>query len=86
MVIAEWLVNLAMIYAALGIVFAVAFVTYGVERIDSSAKGAPVTFLLLIIPGAAALWPVLLMRWLRGCTPPPVEKNAHRVAAQEAKR
>lgn len=52
-------------YAAVGVVFALAFVTRGVGRIDAAARGAPIGFRLLIAPGAAALWPLLLRRWLR---------------------
>ena len=48
-----------------GVLFAVAFVTVGVGRVDAAAKGAGVGFRLLILPGAAALWPVLLRRWMR---------------------
>jgi hypothetical protein len=59
-------------------IFAILFVCFGAGRIDASAKGAPIFFRLLILPGAAALWPVLLRRWLRGQALPPVESNAHR--------
>ncbi len=83
MTIAEWIVYLAMIYVAIGVLFAVAFIVFGVGRIDSAAKGAPITFRLLILPGAAALWPVLLKSWLRGSAQPPVENNPHRHAVQE---
>jgi hypothetical protein len=85
MTIAEWVVNLAIIYGVIGLVFAVAFITVGIGRIDSSAKGSPVTFRLLILPGVAALWPVLLKRWLAGQTQPPVETNPHRQTAREGK-
>lgn len=78
MAIAQWIVNLAMFYAGIGLLFAVAFVIFGAGRMDESAKGASVFFRLLILPGAAALWPVLLRRWLRGQTRPPIEKNPHR--------
>ena len=52
-------------YMAAGVVFAVAFVTLGVQRVDPAAKGAPLGFRLLILPGSAALWPILLRRWMR---------------------
>lgn len=51
-------------YAALGIVFAVAFVSRGVSRVDHAADHAPWSFRLIILPGVAALWPLLLVRWL----------------------
>lgn len=81
MVVAQWLVNLAMAYTALGLVFAIAFVFYGVRQVDPAAKDSPLIFRLLIIPASAALWPLLLKRWLGGQTHPPVEKNSHRNSA-----
>ena len=56
---------LAGVYAAAGVLFAVAFVTWGVEQVDPAAKGAPLGFRLLILPGSVALWPLLLRRWMR---------------------
>jgi len=53
------------VYLAVGVVFALAFVTVGAQRVDHNAKGGPVGFRLLILPGSAALWPVLLVKWLR---------------------
>jgi hypothetical protein len=77
---ALWLVSALGVYAGLGVLFAVPFAFRGVERIDPSAKGASWGFRLIILPGAIALWPMLLRRWLRHA-PPPVERNAHRAAA-----
>jgi hypothetical protein len=57
-----WLVGA---YAAAGLVFAVGFVTVGVPKVDPVAKGSPVGFRLLILPGCALLWPLLLGRWMR---------------------
>ncbi len=56
---------LAGAYVAAGVLFAAAFVTWGVQRVDPAAKGAPLGFRLLIMPGCAALWPLLLRRWKR---------------------
>jgi hypothetical protein len=52
-------------YAALGIVTALAFVAFGVVRV--LPHPAPVSFAarVLLVPGAAALWPYVLGRWLR---------------------
>ncbi len=66
-------------YAVAGFVFAAIFVSVGVQRLDSEARGSGITFRLLIAPGAAAVWPMLLVRWIRGVTEPPVERNRHRV-------
>jgi len=65
-------------YAGLGLVFALAFVLSGVQRLDSEARGAGIGFRLLILPGVAAFWPMFLRRWALGITEPPVEKNPHR--------
>jgi hypothetical protein len=66
------------LYAALGFVFALAFVTVGVGRIDPNARGSGFGFRLLIFPGSAAFWPLLLRRWLRGDKDVPEERNPHR--------
>jgi len=79
--VAEFLVVLFAGYAALGIVFALVFVTLGAPSIDSQARGSGWGFRALIFPGAAALWPLLLGRWLAGRSEPPVEQNPHRRAA-----
>jgi hypothetical protein len=65
MFLAQSLVMLSGLYAAVGVLFAIAFVVKGVERVDPVAAGAGWGFRLLILPGAAALWPLLLRRWLR---------------------
>lgn len=65
-------------YALAGSVFAIFFTTLGVQRIDTLAKGSGPGFRLLIFPGSAALWPVLLRRWISGRTEPPLERSPHR--------
>ena len=52
-------------YLAIGTCVAAAFIAWGVPAIDPAGKGMPVSARLIILPGAAALWPVLLLRWLR---------------------
>lgn len=83
--VAVWLVRALGIYALLGVLFAPAFVWRGVEKIDPAAKGASWGFRLVVLPGVVALWPLLWRRWLRG-SPPPVERNAHRAAAESRAR
>ena len=68
------------IYAGLGLLFAMPFVCFGVQRSDSEAQGSGVGFRLLILPGIAAFWPLFLYRWRRGIVEPPVEKNSHRLS------
>jgi hypothetical protein len=65
-VLAEWFVGVLSVYGAIGFLFGVCFVTVGVSRLDPMAKGAGFGFRLLILPGTAALWPLLLYRWTRG--------------------
>jgi hypothetical protein len=64
-VAAELFVAMLTWYGAAGVVFATAFLTSGVSRIDAHANGAGVGFRLMIFPGVAALWPFLLSRWIR---------------------
>jgi len=61
----EWLVNLFIGYAACGLLFAITFVTIGVGRIDPIAKDSSVGFRLIIVPGVAALWPLLFARLVK---------------------
>lgn len=65
-------------YTGLGLVFAVVFVSIGVQRLDSEAQGSSFGFRLLILPGVAAFWPLFLYRWTRGIGEPPLERNPHR--------
>jgi hypothetical protein len=64
MMIAEWLANLLTGYAIAGFLFAIAFVSVGVRTLDPAAEDSGIGFRLIIFPGVAALWPLLLMRWL----------------------
>jgi len=61
--LALWLRNAGLAYIGLGLLFALAFVTVGAPRLDPAARGMPVGVRLLLLPGAAALWPVLLWKW-----------------------
>ena len=63
--VAELFVDALTAYGLAGLVFAAAFVTMGIQRVDSVAEHAPLGFRLIVLPGAAALWPLLLVRWLR---------------------
>ncbi len=78
--IASWIVSGLTIYAVVGFVFALIFVTRGVNRIDPVARESTWGFRVMIFPGSVALWPLLLKRWALGQTAPS-ERNAHRNAA-----
>lgn len=80
--VAGWVVGLLAAYALIGVVFAVAFVVRGVDRIDPVARGSSRGFRVMILAGSLALWPLLLKRWILGQTPP-VERNAHRDVARK---
>jgi hypothetical protein len=76
--VATLLAHALYLYGIAGLVFAIAFVTAGVKRIDSQASGSGAGFHVLIFPGAAALWPLLLRRWITRTGEPPEERNPHR--------
>lgn len=78
---ATTLVWTVQVYAALGLIFAIPFALRGVDRVDPAAHGASWGFRVLIVPGAVAFWPLLLRRWWSGA-PKPVERTAHRDAAE----
>jgi hypothetical protein len=65
-VLAHLLVAAVEIYLGLGLVFAAAFVTVGVGRLDPAARGTSALFRFLLLPGAVALWPVLAHHWWKG--------------------
>ena len=58
-------VALVGIYAAIGLVFALAFAWRGASRLDPAAREGTWGFRLLVIPGAVAFWPLLALRWAR---------------------
>jgi hypothetical protein len=63
--VAMILLAAAALYAVAGIVLALAFVTYGVTRVLSEPVSVTPGARLLLLPGAAALWPVVLRRWIK---------------------
>ena len=71
------------IYLFSGLIFAILFTLFGVRNIDPRATHGSWGFRLLIIPGAMALWPLLLKRWVGGAKAPPNEENAHRGVTQK---
>lgn len=66
---AELLVDLLAAYGVAGALFAIAFVTAGIERVDPVARHAPLGFRFIVAPGCAALWPLLLARWIAAVRP-----------------
>ncbi len=79
---AEILVAALQLYGIAGLLFAVPFVTRGVNAIDPLARTAPWSFRLLIVPGVVLWWPLLAYRWSAGAVAPPSESNSHRRLAR----
>ena len=82
--IAHFLVDAFGVWIAIGAIFALAFTIVGVSRVDHEARGGSVGFRMLIFPATVALWPLLLVRWMRGGKVVQ-ECNAHRRAARETR-
>ena len=59
------LIDFLVLYAVVGAVSALAFVTFGIARVVPA--GTPVTLgaRVLLLPGAALLWPYVLLRWAK---------------------
>jgi len=64
--LAQAILVLSAAYALIGAVVGLAFVVRGISVVDHAARGegAPWSFRLLIWPGAAALWPLVLVKWV----------------------
>ncbi len=77
---AQLLIVCVRAYLAAGALFAIGFVTLGLERIDPSASHSTYGFRIVIIPGVVVLWPLLLLRIMKGRSAP-IERTAHREAA-----
>ena len=56
-----WII-IIQIYGALGVLVAIAFLFWGVDRVAPDARGAYV-FRPLLVPGGVLLWPLVLWRW-----------------------
>jgi len=65
MTIVDILFTLLFVYLFCGLVFALAFIMKGVNVVDEGAHGSSIGFRIIIIPGTAVFWPLLLMKWLR---------------------
>ena len=61
----ESILLLAAGYLAIGLLFGVFFAVRGVQLLDPVANSSPITFRLLMVPGATALWPLLLVQLLK---------------------
>lgn len=58
-----WTLWLLAAYLVVGTVVGACFVTRGIQSVDAAARDASRRVRLLLLPGAAALWPIVLSRW-----------------------
>ncbi len=58
------IITLAEVYAWIGLVVALVFLLWGIDRVVPGARGA-FAFRPLAIPGVVLLWPLVLWRWWR---------------------
>lgn len=77
---AEVIATLFEAYVLAGLLFALLFLPRGAARLDPHLAGSSILVRLLILPGVAALWPLMARRWLSGAQAP-IERNPHREAA-----
>ena len=78
----DWVFTLGMAYAAAGVLAAIALHAVGLRRIDPAVRGAGVAFRILTTPGIVALWPWLVVRWMRaGATGAPQPQSGPDAAA-----
>jgi hypothetical protein len=57
------LIGLAEIWLYIGAIVAVAFLMFGIGRIDEDARGS-YTFRPLLVAGVLLIWPIVLWRWI----------------------
>ena len=70
MTAAQLLLYALALYVAVGLCTAAAFVTAGVTRVLPHPMTFTIGARLLLFPGAVALWPYVLLRWLKAARLP----------------
>lgn len=70
--ILEMILTGILIYLICGLIFALAFVMKGAEKIDEDAHASTIGFKIIIIPATMVFWPILLKKWLNAS-----KKNHH---------
>jgi hypothetical protein len=53
------------LYAAMGVAIAAAFLVFGVTRVLPEPVPVTLGARIMVFPGTAALWPYVLIRWLK---------------------
>ena len=67
-VVAAFLTGLA-VYAIAGLAIAIAFVSVGLSQVLHPPMPATLGARILLVPGAVALWPYILLRWCKARSP-----------------
>jgi hypothetical protein len=57
------------LYAAIGLVAAIAFVSFGVSRVFPEPVTVSFGARLLLLPASALLWPYVIGRWVKSGRP-----------------
>ncbi len=66
MAVANMIVLMLAAWFAVGALIAIAFLAFGVNRIDAAAKGASPLFRPMVFLGCVMIWPAVVVRWLSG--------------------
>lgn len=61
--VVAFLLNALALYVGIGAAVALAFAAFGVTRVQPAAVSLGAR--ILILPGAVALWPFVLVRWIK---------------------
>jgi hypothetical protein len=64
MLFLEIILLLVAAYLGAGLLFAIGFLFWGIEKVDEGAAHASIGFRIIILPGLMVFWPVLLKKWL----------------------
>ena len=62
MYVASVLILIFQAYVGIGVIVALLFLLWGIDRIDDAAHHSYL-FRLLLIPGVVGIWPLVLHRW-----------------------
>ncbi|MGK7898579.1 MAG: hypothetical protein AB4372_34430 [Xenococcus sp. (in: cyanobacteria)] len=89
--IAQVIINLVSLYLIAGLIFAVPFLIFAVQRLDEGTKWDwgfgnifdGIGLRLLLAPGICVFWPLFALRLVRG-KGTPYERNAHRDLAKHS--
>lgn len=59
-----WLQTIVATWFAAGVLVGLPFLAFAAGRVVEGAAGSSLMFRLMMLPGAALLWPVVLHRWI----------------------